>query len=150
MTRFTDSPLLVFVLTVVGLWLMARLGAILLRRVLPFSEKMRDDFGPILAATLTLLGLVIGFSYSMATGHFDRRSSYEASEANAIRTEYDRAGLLPAAADGPRRRRRCREQAFDSKLLVGGRQAWPAVRREATAGPRRSDPAVMGLASSRV
>jgi hypothetical protein len=98
MTRLTDSPLLVFVLTVVGLWLVARLGAILLRRVLPFSEKMRDDFGPILAATLTLLGLVIGFSYSMATGHFDRRSSYEASEANAIRTEYMRAGLLPAAA----------------------------------------------------
>ncbi|MFO1062086.1 MAG: hypothetical protein U1E53_34585 [Dongiaceae bacterium] len=96
MTRFTDSPVLVFAATFAGLWLTTRLGALLLRKLVPLQEKIRDDFGPILAATLTLLGLIIGFSYTMATAHYDLRNTHEASEANAIRTEYLRAGLLPA------------------------------------------------------
>jgi hypothetical protein len=49
------------------------------------------------AATLTLLALIIGFSFSMATSRYDLRKSYEEAEANAIGTEYVRAGLLPAA-----------------------------------------------------
>ena len=47
------------------------------------------------AAALTLLGLIIGFSFSMATGRYDLRKSYEEAEANAIGTEYVRADLLP-------------------------------------------------------
>ena len=58
---------------------------------------MREDFGFILAATLTLLGLIIGFSFSMATSRYDQRKNYEEAEANAIGTEYVRAELLPAA-----------------------------------------------------
>ena len=58
---------------------------------------MREDFGFILAATLTLLGLIIGFSFSMATSRYDQRKNYEEAEANAIGTEYVRADLLPAA-----------------------------------------------------
>jgi hypothetical protein len=46
---------------------------------------------------LTLLGLIIGFSFSMAVSRYDQRKNYEAEEANAIGTEYVRAGLLPAA-----------------------------------------------------
>jgi hypothetical protein len=65
--------------------------------VLPLKENVRDDFRAILAAALTLLGLIIGFSYSMASNRYDQRKNYEASEANAIGTEYVRAGLLPAA-----------------------------------------------------
>jgi hypothetical protein len=49
------------------------------------------------AATLTLLGLIIGFSFSMAISRYDQRKSYEEGEANAIGTEYLRADLLPAA-----------------------------------------------------
>jgi hypothetical protein len=49
------------------------------------------------AATLTLLGLIIGFSFSMAISRYDQRKNYEEAEANAIGTEYVRAGLLPAA-----------------------------------------------------
>jgi hypothetical protein len=64
--------------------------------VVPLKENIRGDFGAILAAALTLLGLIIGFSYSMATSRYDQRTNYEASEANAIGTEYVRAGLLPA------------------------------------------------------
>src|SRR5262249_44170130 len=55
-----------------------------------------DDFATILAATLTLLGLVIGFSFAMALNRYDQRKNDEEAEANAIGTEYVRADLLPA------------------------------------------------------
>ena len=44
-----------------------------------------------------MLGLIIGFSFSMATNRYDQRKNYEEAEANAIGTEYLRADLLPAA-----------------------------------------------------
>ena len=49
------------------------------------------------AAALTLLGLIIGFSFSMSTGRYDERRNNEEAEANAIGTEFVRAGVLPAA-----------------------------------------------------
>ena len=59
------------------------------------GRRPRDDFGVVLAATLTLLGLIIGFSFSMAVNRYDQRKNYEEAEANAIGTEYVRADLLP-------------------------------------------------------
>ena len=59
--------------------------------------EVREDFGAILAATLTLLGLIIGFSFSMAISRYDQRKNLEEAEANAIGTEYIRADLLPPA-----------------------------------------------------
>ena len=47
-------------------------------------------------ATLTLLALLIGFSFSMAISLYDQRKNYEEAEANAIGTEFGRADLLPA------------------------------------------------------
>ena len=61
------------------------------------KDDEREDFGLVQTATLTLLGLIIGFSFSMAIGRYDQRKNYEEAEANAIGTEYVRAGLLPAA-----------------------------------------------------
>ena len=49
----------------------------------------------MLTATLTLLGLIIGFSFSMAISRYDQRKNYEEEETNAIGTEYVRADLLP-------------------------------------------------------
>ncbi|TDW58620.1 hypothetical protein EDF57_1212 [Novosphingobium sp. PhB55] len=51
----------------------------------------------MVAAILTIMGLIIGFTFSMAVGRYDQRKNYEEEEANAIGTEYLRAGLLPAA-----------------------------------------------------
>jgi hypothetical protein len=68
-----------------------------LRKTRPLTDEERQDFSTIQAATLTLLGLIIGFSFSMATSRYDLRKSYEEEEANAIGTEYSRAGLLSAA-----------------------------------------------------
>ena len=95
--RAVNYPILVFFpLTLVVLWLSARFGAALRKRR-PLSDEEREDFGFIQAATLTLLGLIIGFSFSMAIGRYDQRKNYEEEEANAIGTEYVRAELLPAA-----------------------------------------------------
>ena len=66
-------------------------------RLRKLGEDIREDFGVILAASLTLLGLIIGFSFSMAVSRYDQRKNYEEAEANAIGTEYVRADLLPAA-----------------------------------------------------
>ena len=54
-------------------------------------------FGITLPAALTLLGLIIGFSFSLAVSRYDQRKNYEEDEANTIGTEYVRADLLPAA-----------------------------------------------------
>jgi hypothetical protein len=92
-----DHPRVLFLVSVVVLWLATRTGFNLhSARALKHDE--RQDLGVVVAATLTLLGLIIGFSFSMAIARYDLRKNYEEAEANAIGTEYARAGLLPAAA----------------------------------------------------
>lgn len=90
-----NYPIILLVVSVVVLWGAAQVGALFRRRSL--EQGQRDDFGIILGATLTLLGLIIGFSFSMASNRYDQRKIYEEAEANAIGTEYVRADLLPAA-----------------------------------------------------
>jgi hypothetical protein len=88
-------PRIFFLFSFLLLWVSAQFGAFLRQRR-PLKEDERDDFNVVEAATLTLLGLIIGFSFSMATTRYDLRKNYEEAEANAIGTEYFRAGLLPA------------------------------------------------------
>lgn len=56
------------------------------------------DLGIIQTATLTLLALIIGFTFSMAINRHDQREILEEGEANAIGTEFLRADLLPPKA----------------------------------------------------
>lgn len=93
-----DFPFIVFGVSLVTLWISAETGAMLRRRRKNMEDDEREDFSVILAATLTLLGLIIGFSFSMAVTRYDLRKNYEEAEANAIGTEYVRAGLLPQPA----------------------------------------------------
>jgi hypothetical protein len=83
------------------LWLIALIAAATLGawagKARPMADNQRQDFSTVQAAILTLLGLIIGFSFSMATSRYDLRKSYEEEEANAIGTEYTRAGLLSSA-----------------------------------------------------
>ena len=60
-------------------------------------HKQDKDLGVILAATLTLLALIIGFTVSMASNRYDQRRNLEEAKANAISTEFLRADLLPSA-----------------------------------------------------
>ncbi len=92
----SNFPVLMFLPSVLVMWLSSQLGAVLGRRR-PLKDDEREDFGIVQTATLTLLALIIGFSFSMAISRYDQRKNYEEAEANAIGTEYVRAGLLPAA-----------------------------------------------------
>jgi hypothetical protein len=96
MQYVTDHPLLLLGISFAVLCLSSLIGRSHLRRISPLEEELRHDFGLILGATLTLLGLLIGFSFSMATSRYDQRKNLEADEANAIGTEYLRADALPS------------------------------------------------------
>jgi hypothetical protein len=63
----THYPLLVFVAALVSLWFASAAGSWLRRRFPTTGDERNEDLGVILAATLTLLALIIGFSFSMAT-----------------------------------------------------------------------------------
>jgi hypothetical protein len=91
-----DYPAVVFLFSLFVLWFAAQIGAFMRRRW-ALKDDEREDFGILQAACLTLLGLIIGFSFSMAISRYDLRKNYEEAETNAIGTEHVRAGLLPAA-----------------------------------------------------
>src|SRR5215470_19417411 len=78
------------------LWLATQVGASV-RKLCTLKDTEREMFGVVEVATLTLLGLIIGFSFSMAISRYDLRKTCEEAEATAIGTAYLRAGLLPAA-----------------------------------------------------
>jgi hypothetical protein len=59
------------------------------------DTETSEDLGIIQTATLSLLALIIGFTFSMAIDRHDQRKVLEESEANAIGTEFLRADLLP-------------------------------------------------------
>jgi hypothetical protein len=90
-----DFPFVIFILSLLGLWFSAQLGVFLRKKLRVVEEEERKDLATLEAATLSLLGLIIAFSFSMAIGRYDQRKNYEAEEANAIGTEYARADLLP-------------------------------------------------------
>jgi len=97
MMDVTLYPVLVWAISFFALALSAWIGVLLSGNRRAVKAEMREDFGIILAATLTLLGLIVGFTFSMALNRYDQRKNYEEEEANAIGTEYLRASLLPAA-----------------------------------------------------
>lgn len=91
-----DHPTIVFVGSFAIQCIAAVLGDSLRKRGRPVQRGERTDFSTILPAALTLLGLIIGFTFSMAVGRYDQRKNLEEEEANAIGTEYVRADLLPS------------------------------------------------------
>jgi hypothetical protein len=109
-----NYPRVFFLFSFLILWIAARLGASLRKRR-SLKDEERGDFGIVQTAVLTLLALIIGFSFSMAISRYDLRKTYEEAEANAIGTEYVRAGLLPAA-DGAVARAQLRKY-LDLRML---------------------------------
>jgi len=91
-----NFPLLVFAITFFATWLSIQLGVYSRTKVGKLDDENRQDFSVVRAATLTLLGLIIGFSFSLAVSRYDERKNYEEEEANAIGTEYVRVEVLPA------------------------------------------------------
>src|SRR5262249_12603501 len=98
MEHLMNYPFLICVISFVCLLGAAWLGSFLRKRRETHQSDMPEEFGTVLSATLTLLGLLVGFSFSMAISRYDLRKAYEEEEANAIGTEYLRADLLPEAS----------------------------------------------------
>jgi hypothetical protein len=94
MAAALDYPVLVLLLSFAAFWGSALIGKLIGRRR-GGSQGDGEDYAFILGGTLTLLGLIIGFTFSMAVGRYDQRKNYEEQEANAIGTEYVRADLMP-------------------------------------------------------
>jgi hypothetical protein len=97
MDKIIDFPIVILAVSFISLLLAALAGGLLRKRRRRLQEDDRKDFNVVLGATLTLLGLLIGFTFSMAINRYDQRKNYEEEEANAIGTEYVRADVLPAA-----------------------------------------------------
>lgn len=97
MSHLMDQPWHVLAISLIVLWLAAWIGARAFTRLRAEEDAASAYYNIILGATLTLLSLLIGFSFSMAINHYDQRKSYESGEANAIRTAYLRTDLLPPA-----------------------------------------------------
>jgi len=96
MENLLNYPIVVGVVTFLITWAAAHAGE-RFSRARRFDSKELEEFNLVLGATLTLLGLIVGFAFSMAVGRYDQRKNYEEEEANAIGTEYVRFDLLPAA-----------------------------------------------------
>ncbi len=88
----------------------------------PRNPEAKEDFKILVAAVLTLLGLIIGFTFSMAISRYDQRKNLEQAEANAIGTEYVRADLLPAP-DAARMRKLLQDYTAQRILFYQGHNA---------------------------
>ena len=60
----------------------------------------KEHLGVVQGAVLGLLALLLGFTFSMAIGRYDRRRVLVVQEANNIRTTYLRASFLPPPYEG--------------------------------------------------
>jgi len=122
MTKLLDSPFAVLVIALLAQWCAAYAGDLARRKWRPLGKVEREDFGPVVAATLTLLALIIGFSFAMAVSRYDQRKNLEEAEANAIGTEFVRADLLPAA-DAAKLRDLLRAYVKERIAFYDGRQS---------------------------
>lgn len=151
LARIFHDPLLLFPVSFLSLALSAWIGARGFGRLRAVVAESGEDFRVILGATLTLLGLLIGFTFAMALDRYDQRKNYEEEEANAIGTEYVRVDVLPPA-DAARVRALLRDYveqrmqfytATDEQALPKIRAAtsrlqlelWSAVQGPAAASP---------------
>ncbi|MBS0341446.1 MAG: hypothetical protein JSS56_13030 [Proteobacteria bacterium] len=150
MESIVDYPIVVFAISLVATAMAALLGAALARRG-AVNEETLQYLGVVQTATLTLLGLVVGFTFSMAVGRYDQRKNYEEEEANAIGTEYVRAELLPEAETAKvlaglraylnlriewySEKDKTRLREIDARTARLQEELWDVVRRRAKAEP---------------
>src|SRR5499433_2084476 len=97
MSNPLDYPFLILGVSLPIFWLAAWTGSSFRKTKQDPGDDDHQEFLFVLGGTLTLLGLIIGFTFSMAVSRYDLRKNYEEQEANAIGTEYVRADLLPSA-----------------------------------------------------
>ena len=144
-------PIPAFLVTFLGLGLAAWLAATRFGRRRAEAVRLGREFEVVQGATLTLLGLIVGFTFSMALDRYEQRKSLESDESAAISTAWLRADLLPA--EDTQEVRALLPQYLDSRIayfstrlpsrtqaaLASSRQLqvkmWTAVTAHALANP---------------
>lgn len=116
------------------------------------DEARKSQIGGVQGAVLGLLGLLLGFTFSMGLNRYETRRDLVLKEANVIGTTWLRAGLLPVAHRAPVRellrrytdlRIELQQQSFDhAKVAEELRQGasienelWKHAEAAATAAP---------------
>jgi hypothetical protein len=151
MTKLLEYPVAVFLGSAVLQYLAACLGYLFRKNRKWPNPDNQSELATIVGAALTLLALIIGFSFSMAVGRYDQRKTYEEAEANAIGTEYVRADLLAATSASQVRdlltqyagqrilfyeeRNQDRLRQIDAETARLQEKLWSAVTGPATAQP---------------
>ncbi|WP_298424967.1 hypothetical protein [Rhodoblastus sp.] len=97
MSPLIDNPFGLFAVALVSLWLIGFAGYYAQKVWRPLRREEQEEFSTVQGASLTLLALIVGFTFSMSVSRYDMRKNLEESEANAIGTEFVRAQLLPGA-----------------------------------------------------
>ena len=107
------------------------LGYLAGRALRDHRESLREPFGVIQGALLTLVGLILAFGLAMAVGRYDSRRAAVVSDANAIGTAYLRAQTLGE----PMRSRSLvlYPQYLDASLRLSEAVPSSAAQREAAA-----------------
>jgi hypothetical protein len=85
---------------VAAFFIAAELGFLTYQRVRRHDprDKSANDEAQVLSAALVLLGLLLGFTFSMALNRYDERRREVVQEANDIGTAWLRAGLFEGEA----------------------------------------------------
>jgi ABC-type uncharacterized transport system fused permease/ATPase subunit len=115
MAALVDRPGLLLVVSFAGFLLAASVGVVAQKLWSPIKADDQNEFNIVQSAALTLLGLIVGFSFSMAISRYDQRKSLEEAEANAIGTEYMRADFMPESAAAATRK--LLKQYLDQRIL---------------------------------
>jgi hypothetical protein len=129
------SSWLVFPILVVVLLALSEFGwRVGLARSRAKPEKTRDS-GSVPAAVLTLLGLLLGFSFAMAVSRHDTRRELVVQEANSIGTTVRRARLLaePEATNVSRLLREYIALRVDAHRETQFSQRFAALRKRSAA-----------------
>lgn len=144
-------PIPTFVFTFLGLTAAVWVGATRFNSLRAEAVRLNREFDVVQAATLTLLGLIVGFTFSMALDRYEQRKDLESAETAAINTAWLRAELLPA--EDTRQVRALLVRYLDTRIayystrmpsriaeaLAGSRQLqaelWSAVSVHAKANP---------------
>lgn len=88
-------PVMFFILVVILLWAGAVLGGWLrAQRQHVFADEV-SSFKTLESAVLALLGLLLGFTFSMGVSRYDQRKNLEIAEANDISVLWHRTATLP-------------------------------------------------------
>jgi hypothetical protein len=95
MRAHLSSPMTFFAIALIVQGIAVYVGDFLRKRAQQLRQDERHDFDTVRTATMTLLALIIGFTFSMAVSRYDQRKALEEAEANAVGTEYLRVDLLP-------------------------------------------------------